>query len=186
MQLNFISFWCLLRLGVAIQRCVDIMLINEEHKLECRFCLRTAHHRLAGCFIDPGRNHTSVTQVGMIYLRDYRCLPQNFVPAVSASVPLTAIQVTDADLLKIEENTPLSCLRSPNNPKLYRAWLQEHATSVAISQELKHCLFWGNVHFSPTFRGERCFGSSTAAVTVLHHAEGLLNLSDSLTNPLQS
>lgn len=63
MQLNFISFWCLLRLGVATQRSVDIMLINEEHKLARCLCLRTAHHRLAARFIDPGRNHTSVTHV---------------------------------------------------------------------------------------------------------------------------
>lgn len=36
--------------------------------------------------------------------RDYGFLPQNLVSAMAASVPLTAVQITDADLLKIEEN----------------------------------------------------------------------------------
>lgn len=34
-----------------------------------------------------------------------RCLPQNFVPAMTASVPLTAVQVADADLLEIQRKT---------------------------------------------------------------------------------
>lgn len=52
-------------------------------------------------FIDPNGIHNSMTPpIQVNHLRDYRCLPQNFVSAMTASVPLTAVQVTDADLLE--------------------------------------------------------------------------------------
>lgn len=45
-----------------------------------------------------------------------RCLPQNFVPAMTASVPLTAVQVADADLLEIQRKT-----KSWTSTRSYRA-----------------------------------------------------------------
>lgn len=44
-----------------------------------------------------------MTPVQVKYPRDYRCLPQNLMSAMSASVPLTAVQITDANLLKMEK-----------------------------------------------------------------------------------
>lgn len=61
----------------------------------------------------------------MIYPKDYVCLPQNLVPAVSASVPLTEIQITDADLLKTEDEIEL---RTPDQKP--RTW-KKHKIQVS-------------------------------------------------------
>lgn len=42
------------------------------------------------------------------HISDQRCLPQNFVPAVTAPIPLTAVQVTDADLLEFRKTVGLA------------------------------------------------------------------------------
>lgn len=65
-------------------------------------------------FIDPDGIFNSMTLIQVIHPKDFSCLPQNFVSAMTASVPLTAIQITDADLLKREESKRLNWLKSPN------------------------------------------------------------------------
>ena len=54
---------------------------------------------------------------------EVRRLPQDFVPAMTASVPLTAVQVTDADLLEIQRKTKSWTLNMKLlSPEVLKKW----------------------------------------------------------------
>lgn len=97
-KLGPLKFW-----GLA-QRRIDITVINQEQPSDPEhLCFKTTHYCLDGFLLIPDGIRNSTLQV--IPQRDHRCLPQNFVSAMTASVPLTAVQVTDADLLKKSKKT---------------------------------------------------------------------------------
>lgn len=95
--------------------------------------------------------------------------------AVAAAVPLTAVQVADADLLEGNvKRADSHCEVWTITPPLSRGW-----RGAGWATTKRSCL--------AAFRGERGRESSAAAVTLLCRADArLLNLCDSLTNPLQS
>lgn len=146
----------------------------------------------------------------MKYPRDYRGLPQNLMSAMTASVPLTAVQITDANLLKMEKTHTYTLLNWLKNPNINIILLYHNSYKLLVLQffQILHKTFSQNavasscrrslcpalslswyktLQSSPAFKGDPCCESSTAAVTLLCRADArLLNLSDSLTNPLQS